>query len=63
MNWKRIIVVVIGVIVTLLAVCGALMWSVSGQSALVALSIVFVVVGAALSIGALVWPAKRGRLK
>lgn len=55
MDWKRVIVVVIGIIVTLLAVCGALMWSVSGQDALVALSVVFAVFGVALSIGALVW--------
>ena len=62
-SWKRIIVVVIGVLVTLLAMCGAFMWGFSGQGALVALSSVFVFVGLALSIGALVWPPKRGRLK
>ena len=62
-SWKRVIVMVIGALVTLLAVFGALMWGVSGQGGLVALSVVFIFVGAALFIGALVWPAKRGRLK
>ena len=60
-RWNRIIVVAIGCIVTLLAVFGSIMWGVSKQNALVALSAVFVFVGVALSIGALVWPASRGR--
>ena len=61
MNWMRVIVVVIGVLVTLLAMCGIFMWGMSQKDALVALSVVFLFVGVALSIGALVWPAKRGR--
>ena len=61
MNWLRIIMVVIGVLVSLLAMFGIFMWGVSGEGALVALSVVFLLIGVALSIGALVWSAKRGR--
>jgi len=60
-KWMRVCVVVIGVLVTLLAVWGILIGGMGQQDALVTLSVVFVFVGAALSIGALVWPAKRGR--
>ena len=62
-TWMRVIVVVIGVLVALLALWGVFMWGVSQQYALVALSAVFLFVGIALSIGALVWPAKWGRLR
>ena len=61
MTWIRVIMVVIGVLVAPLAVFGILMWGMSQQDALVALSVVFLLVGIALSIGALVWPAKRER--
>ena len=61
MNWIRVIGVVIGILVSLLAISGIFMWGVSQQGALVALSVVFLLVGVTLSIGALVWPAKRGR--
>ena len=61
MTWMRVIMVVIGVLVSQMAVWGALMWGMSQQDALMALSVGFVIVGIALSIGALVWPAKRGR--
>ena len=62
-TWMRVIVVVIGVLVALLALWGVFMWGVSQQYALVALSAVLLFVGIALSIGALVWPAKWGRLR
>ena len=58
MKWMRVVVVVIGVIVALLAVTGILMWSVSGQDALVALSVIFLIAGVGLSIGALAWPRR-----
>ena len=63
MKWIPVIMLVIGILIIPLAAVGALMWSVSGQSGLVALSVVFVFVGVALSIGAGVWLAIRGRLK
>ena len=61
MKWMPVMMLVIGVLVTLLAVLGILAWGVSDKDALVALSIVFVFVGVALSIGAVVWSVKRGR--
>ena len=61
MTWMRVIMVVIGILVAQLALFGTLMWGMSQQDALMALSVGFVFVGVALSIGALVWPAKRGR--
>ena len=62
-KWMRIIVVVIGVLVTQLAMWGIFMWGMSQEYALMALSGVFVFVGVAMSIGALVWTVKRGRQK
>ena len=50
----RIILVVIGVLITLLVLCGALMWNMSQQDAIMAISVVFIIVGVALSIGGLV---------
>ena len=61
MNWMRFIMVVIGILIAQLAIWGILMWGMAGQDELMALSVVFVFVSAALSIGAVVWPAKRGR--
>ena len=61
MTWMRVIMVVIGILVAQLALFGTLMWGMSQQDALMALSVGFVFVGIALSIGALAWPAKRGR--
>ena len=63
MKWMLVIMLVIGILIIPLAVIGALMWGVSGQSGLVALSVVFVFVGIALTTGALAWIAKRGRRK
>ena len=63
MKWVPLIILVIGVLIIPLAVVGALMWGVSGKSALVALSAVFIFVGVALTIGALVWLAEQGRRK
>lgn len=57
MKWARILILIIGILVSILAVLGALMWGVSGQSELVALSVVFVIVGVVLIVSALVGPA------
>lgn len=62
-NWIRVIMLVIGVLVSQMAVVGTVMWAMTQQDALMALSIAFIFVGIALSIGAIVWPAKRGRRK
>ena len=62
-NWIRVIMLVIGVLVSQMAVVGTVMWAMTQQYALMALSVAFIFVGIALSIGAIVWPAKRGRRK
>ena len=59
MNLMRIIVIIIGILITQLAIWGALAWGMSGEHTLAYLSVVFFFIGAALSIGSLVWPAKR----
>ena len=63
MRWMLVIMLVIGVIITPLAVIGFFIWGVSGQDELKVLSAVFIFVGVALSIGAGVWLAIRGRRK
>jgi hypothetical protein len=57
MKWTRITLLIIGTLVTLLAVLGVLMWSVSGQGELVALSVVFLIVGLVIVIYALMGPS------
>ena len=63
MKWMPIILLAIGVLIMPLAVIGFFMWGVSQQDELQALSVVFIVVGVGLSIGAGVWLAIRGRRK
>ena len=63
MKWMPVIMLVIGVLIIPLAVCGFFMWGISDKDELMALSAVFVFVGIALTIGASVWIAKRGRRK
>ena len=62
-NWIRVIMLVIGVLVSQMAVVGTVMWAMTQQYTLMALSGAFIFVGIALSIGAIVWPAKWGRRK
>jgi hypothetical protein len=57
MKWARILILIIGILVSILAVLGVFMWSVSGQGELVALSVVFVIVGVVLITYALMGPA------
>ena len=59
MKWMRVIVLIIGLLVIIISVCGILAWSISQQEALVILSSVFVFIGVALVAGALAWPKKR----
>jgi hypothetical protein len=59
MKWVPIILLVIGVLVTMLAVCGIFAWGVSDKDELVALSVVFVFVGVALFIVGVVWLTKQ----
>ena len=61
MKWMPVILLVIGVLIIPLAVCGFFMWGISDKDELVVLSAVFIFVGVALSIGAGVWLAIRGR--
>ena len=63
MKWMPVIMLVIGILIIPLAVCGFFMWGVSQQEELQALSAAFIFVGIALSIGAGVWLATRGRRK
>jgi len=63
MKWMPVILLVIGVLIIPLAVCGFFMWGISDKDELMVLSAVFVFVGVALSIGAGVWLAIRGRRK
>ena len=63
MKWIPVIMLVIGVLLIPLAVCGFLMWGISDKDELIALSAVFIFVGVALTIGAGVWLAIRGRRK
>ena len=60
-HWKRISIMVIGIITAQVAILGILMWGMAGQDELMVLSVVFAFIGVALSIGALTWPAKRER--
>ena len=63
MKWMPVILLVIGILIVPLAVVGYLMWGVSQQDELRALSTVFIFVGVALSISAGVWLAIWGRRK
>ena len=63
MKWMPVILLVIGILIIPLATCGYFMWGISDKDELMVLSVIFIFFGIALTIGAGVWLATRGRRK